>query len=82
LDFFKIKLNLIKTIMCFRNYPTNITETKPFKKMDEIKQDMNLLSDISNINKQNQNIKNENSPKFTNKDSIQSLSTSSSFKEL
>ena len=50
--------------------------------MDEIKQDMNLLSDISNINKQNQNITNDNSPKFTNKDSIQSLSTSSSFKEL
>ena len=68
--------------MCFRNYPTNITETKPFKKMNEIKSDTNLLSDISNINKQNQNFKNDNSPKFTNKDSIQSLSTSSSFKEL
>ena len=68
--------------MWFRNYPLNITETKPFKKMNEIKEDMNLLLDISNINKQNQNFKNNTSPKFKNKDSILSNSTTSSFQEL
>ena len=65
--------------MCFR---TLNEESKPFKKIDEIKEDMSLLSDISNINKFEQSCKVDNSPKYGCKNSFSSNSTTSSFKEL
>ena len=65
--------------MCFR---TLNEESKPFKKIDEIKEDMSLLSDISNINKFEQSCKVDNSPKYCYKNSFSSKSTTSSFKEL
>ena len=69
--------------MCFRNYPfNNENDSKPFKKIDEIKEDKNKVCNISNIKKTEEINENYISPKDTNKDSILSNSTSSSFKAL
>ena len=38
--------------MCFRNYPfNNENDSKPFKKIDEIKEDKNKVCNISKIKK-------------------------------
>jgi hypothetical protein len=65
--------------MCFRNYPFESNESKPFKKINEMKED--FLSDISNKNKNEQNCKND-FPNYYNKNSNSSFSTTSSLKDL
>ncbi len=69
--------------MCFRNYLlNNENDSKPFKKIDEIKDDKNKVCNISKIKKNEEINESYISKKYKNKDSILSNYTSTSFKEL